>query len=125
MTTSISSTVSFSSGDHLVWPVTREYDKLVRDDIPAVIEADGERPVTHRVEGDAYERRLAEKLREETEEYLDDRDPAELADVLAVVDALVDATGRAEVEQHRSKKAAERGEFAEGVVLERVESPPE
>gem|GEM_PF-2343136 len=30
-----------------------EYDKLVRDEIPAVIRADGEEPVTECVTGDA------------------------------------------------------------------------
>ncbi|MEZ3114335.1 hypothetical protein RYH80_00140 [Halobaculum sp. MBLA0147] len=106
--------------------MTREYDKLVRDEIPAVIRADGETPVTHTVDGEAYAERLAAKLREETEEYLAEREPAELADVAAVVDALVDAVGREEVTRLREQKAAERGEFDDGVVLERVhEHPPE
>lgn len=106
--------------------MTREYDKLVRDEIPAVIRADGETPVTDTVDGEAYEDRLAAKLREETEEFLADRETAELADVVAVVDALVDAVGREEVTRLREQKAARRGEFDDGVVLERVhEHAPE
>lgn len=103
--------------------MTREYDKLVRDDIPAVIEADGEQPVTHVVDGDAYERRLFEKLDEETTELREERNADELADVLEVLDALRTQLGvdKEELTRIREEKAAERGRFEEGVVLERVE----
>jgi len=100
-----------------------EYDKLVRDRIPATIREDGERPVTSRVEGEAYERRLAEKLAEETAEYRESGRVEELADVLEVVHALRAYHGVSEVEQTRERKATERGRFAEGIVLERVEEP--
>jgi predicted house-cleaning noncanonical NTP pyrophosphatase (MazG superfamily) len=99
----------------------REYDKLVRDEIPRVIRENDEEPITHRVEGDAYEERLAAKLREETDEYLEDRDPEELADVLEVVETLVEVVGREEIERLRAEKAEERGGFREGIVLEAVE----
>jgi len=103
--------------------VTREYDKLVRDDIPAVIEADGERPVTHVAEGEAYERRLFEKLDEETAELHEAPSAHELADVCEVLDAIRTHLGVEEDELHRIReaKAAERGRFEAGVVLERVE----
>jgi predicted house-cleaning noncanonical NTP pyrophosphatase (MazG superfamily) len=103
--------------------VTREYDKLVRDDIPAVIEADGETPVTHVVEGEEYERRLFAKLDEETAELREDPSADELADVLEVVDALRAHLGvdEDELRRIRAEKAAERGRFEEGVVLDRVE----
>jgi predicted house-cleaning noncanonical NTP pyrophosphatase (MazG superfamily) len=48
-----------------------EYDKLVRDDIPEVVRADGNHPVTRRVDGREYQRYLAAKLREEVDELLD------------------------------------------------------
>lgn len=103
--------------------MTREYDKLVRDDIPAVIEADGEQPVTHVAEGDEYERRLFEKLEEETAELREDRSADELADVLEVLDAIRVRLGVEEDElaRIREEKAEVRGRFEEGVVLERVE----
>ena len=102
-----------------------EYDKLVRDRIPATIRADGERPVTSRVEGEAYERRLAEKLAEETAEYRESGRVEELAGVLEVVHALRTYGGvsEAELERTRERKATERGRFEEGIVLERVEEP--
>ena len=98
------------------------YDKLVRDDIPDVVRAGGNHPVTRRVDGREYQRYLAAKLREEVDELLDafisedaasaehddalvgereytlvgERDDAllgELADVHAVLDAIGDARG--------------------------------
>lgn len=100
-----------------------EYDKLVRDDIPQIIRDDDEIPVTHRVEGEEYERRLAAKLEEEAAEFAEDCDPEELADVLEVVETLLDTVGRDEVERLRAEKAAERGRFDDGIVLDRVEEP--
>lgn len=104
-----------------------EYDKLVRDRIPAMIEEDGETPVTRRVEGEEYDGYLAAKLLEEAREYRDahadegtDAD-RELADVLEVVETLLDRRDRARVDRLRVDKAGERGGFAEGIVLERVE----
>lgn len=103
--------------------MTREYDKLVRDDIPAVVEADGETPVTHVAEGEEYERRLFEKLAEETAELREEKSAAELADVQEVLDAIRAHLGvdEDELARIREEKAAERGRFEDGVVLERVE----
>lgn len=102
----------------------REYDKLVRDDIPEIIEANGERPVVHTAGEEEYERRLLAKLDEEVTEYREDREIAELADVLEVVHALREHHGvsREALEERREEKAAERGRFGDGVVLERVDS---
>ena len=74
------------------------YDKLVRDRIPEIVRENDETPVTHVAEGEAYRERLREKLCEEAED--------------------LDA---AEIERLREEKADERGGFADGVVLERVE----
>ncbi|AHG03494.1 hypothetical protein HALDL1_07690 [Halobacterium sp. DL1] len=103
--------------------MSREYDKLVRDRIPGVVREDDETPVTHRAEGEAYRDRLADKLTEEAAEYAESRDVEELADVLEVVAALREAhdVDAEELAELRAEKADERGGFAEGVVLERVE----
>ncbi|QLG28520.1 nucleoside triphosphate pyrophosphohydrolase [Halorarum halophilum] len=104
-----------------------EYDKLVRDRIPELVETNGETPVTRRVEGEEYGDYLAEKLVEEAREFRDARatdgeDPdAELADVLEVMETLLDRGDRDRVRRLREEKVAERGGFAEGIVLERVE----
>ena len=102
----------------------QEYDKLVRDEIPAIIEANGEKPVTHTADEAEYERRLLDKLAEEVEEYRAERDVEELADVLEVVYAICAHrnVSRSELERLRAKKTADRGRFDERIVLERVES---
>ena len=103
--------------------MTREYDKLVRDEVPAEIREDDETPVTHRAEGEEYRDRLAEKLVEEAEEFADGRTVAELGDVLDVVDAICAARDidRDYLEEMRAAKTDDRGGFLEGVVLERIE----
>ena len=100
-----------------------EYDKLVRDRIPEIIRENDETPVTRVVDGPEYRERLREKLCEEAAEFRESGDVAELADVLEVVAAIRDAEGIAdgELEELREAKADERGGFADGVVLERVE----
>ncbi|WP_248515307.1 nucleoside triphosphate pyrophosphohydrolase [Salinarchaeum laminariae] len=101
----------------------REYDKLVRDEIPAVIRADGEEPITHVADDEEYERRLRAKLVEEAEEFAESGETDELADVLAVIDAYRKQTDldRDRLEALRAEKAAERGGFDDRIVLERVE----
>lgn len=101
----------------------RKYDKLVRDDIPEIIEANNETPVTHVAEGEEYDRRLLAKLDEEVTEYKEEREPAELADVLEVVYALCEQHERStdDIEELREQKADERGRFSEGIVLDRVD----
>ncbi|WP_049927522.1 nucleoside triphosphate pyrophosphohydrolase [Halopiger goleimassiliensis] len=105
--------------------MAREYDKLVRDEIPAIIEENGETPVVRTAsDDDEYAAYLVEKLREEVTEYAEDRSPEELADILEVVRAIREFEGLTadELEALRAEKAAERGGFQERIVLERVES---
>lgn len=100
-----------------------EYDKLVRDHVPEIVEANDEVPITHTVDGEAYGERLREKLDEEVAEYHEHHDVAELADVLAVVYALGEYHGVAPgaLDARRAEKARERGGFEAGIVLDRVE----
>ncbi|WP_435063528.1 nucleoside triphosphate pyrophosphohydrolase [Halobaculum sp. EA56] len=108
----------------------REYDKLVRDGVPDLIRASGETPVTRTVEGAELDRYLLDKLVEEAREAREAADDPgesvddELADLSAALDALVGRRGRDEVDRRRRAKADERGEFDDGVVLERVEQSP-
>jgi len=100
-----------------------EYDKLVRDGIPESIRENDETPEIHVADGEEYRHRLREKLCEEAAEFRDSGDPEELADVLEVLAAIreVEDLDGAELETLREQKADERGGFADGIVLERVE----
>jgi predicted house-cleaning noncanonical NTP pyrophosphatase (MazG superfamily) len=99
-------------------------DKLVRDRIPEIVEANGDEPVVHRATDDEYGRRLRDKLNEEVAEYCESRDVEELADVLEVVHAIRHYRGVTDerLREIRERKAERRGRFEEGFVLERVET---
>jgi predicted house-cleaning noncanonical NTP pyrophosphatase (MazG superfamily) len=99
------------------------YNKLVRDHIPEIIEADGKKCVTHILSDDEYIRYLEEKLNEEVAEYQSDKNLEEMADVLEVLQALCVARGFSldELENIRTEKAAKRGGFSEKIFLEYVE----
>ncbi|WP_049990981.1 nucleoside triphosphate pyrophosphohydrolase [Natrinema salifodinae] len=105
--------------------MTREYDKLVRDDIPAVIKRNGEVPVVRTAsDDDEYESYLLEKLREEVDEYAASREHEELADILEVVRVIREFEGLSEreLQELRDRKAESRGGFSDRIVLEHVES---
>src|SRR5690554_4477438 len=62
-----------------------KYDKLIRDRIPEIIEADGKRAVTEVLDDLAFKRYLDIKLEEELKEYLVADSVEELADLVEVV----------------------------------------
>lgn len=98
------------------------YNKLVRDNIPAKIEANGEIPVTHIADEQEYKTALKNKLREEIAEFLEDESTEELADVLEVLDAWIALKGynRAQIENIQRQKHEERGGFLGRVILDGV-----
>ena len=70
-----------------------EFNKLVRDKIPQMIESQGEKPVIRILGEEEYHAALEQKLLEEAGEYRESRELAELADILEVVFALCEADG--------------------------------
>lgn len=99
------------------------YNKLVRDKIPKIIEADGKSCKTHILSNAEYIAALEEKLNEEVAEYQADKNLEEMADVLEVLQAICLARGYSleELEALRAKKFDERGGFLEKIFLEYVE----
>ena len=102
-----------------------QYDKLVRDRIPEIIRGAGKVPVTRIVTEEAELRqRLLNKLTEEMLEYRESGSVEEIADILEVLQALVEQIHGMSWEQVREiqgRKWEERGGFRDGIVLERVE----
>ncbi len=96
--------------------------KLIRDNIPQMISARGEKATTHTADDAEYEDRLREKLREEAAEYAVKPSVEELADVLEVLRAICEfkKIDWAELEAVRAKKFAERGGFAKRIILEKI-----
>ena len=99
-----------------------EYNKLVRDRIPEIVEASGKTCVTETLSSDEYLRMLDAKLDEELAEYHKDQNIEELADLLEVIRAAAVAHGWTpeELERVRAEKAAERGGFEKRILLKEV-----
>lgn len=100
------------------------YNKLVRDKIPEIIEADGKTCKTEILSDEEYLKMLDAKLDEELAEYHKDQNIEELADLMEVIYAAAEARGYSvdELEKVRVKKVEERGGFGEKVLLREVES---
>lgn len=100
----------------------KTYNKLVRDKIPNIIEATGKKYDIHIASKDEHIELLQKKLQEEVNEYLEDNNLEELADIMEVVFGLANMHGCSieELMKKREEKFEERGGFKEGVVLERV-----
>lgn len=98
------------------------YKKLVRDKIPEIIQASGQRPVTRVLDEQEYLRELVKKLGEEYEEFQEELSLEELADIQEAINALADTlSSREELERVRAEKAEERGGFSKRIYLEGVE----
>ena len=99
-----------------------EYDKLIRDKIPEIIEQSGKKCIVEVMDDDTYIEYLDQKLNEELAEYQQDKSIEELADLLEVMYAVVTARGYsvAELERIRLEKAEKRGAFEKKLLLKSV-----
>ena len=94
------------------------YEKLVRDLIPDLIAAQGEKPNIRILDDAEYWYCLSRKLDEEVQEFHKDNNLEELADILEVVYALAEINGgREELERIYAQKHEERGGFAKRIYL--------
>jgi predicted house-cleaning noncanonical NTP pyrophosphatase (MazG superfamily) len=102
------------------------YNKLIRDRVPQIIKAGGRRPVTHVLDEDSYHAALLAKLVEEAQEAstaAPEDLPAELADVVEVLQALTVTVGTTwdELLSLAADKRSQRGGFQQRLFLESVE----
>lgn len=99
------------------------YNKLIRDKIPEIIEADGGSCKTRVLKEDEYLTELDKKLSEELSEYLESGSIEELADLYEVIRSVAVARGYStvELEKVRAEKAAQRGSFEKKLLLLEVE----
>ena len=101
----------------------KHYNKLVRDLIPEIIEADGKTCVTKVLDDKTYLEMIDAKFDEELAEYHKDQNIEELADILELIYAATKARGYTieQLEQVRAKKAEKRGAFDKKILLVEVE----
>ena len=100
----------------------KEYNKLIRDKIPEIIEAAGKHCIVEVMSEADYIDALDCKLEEELAEYQADKSLEELADLLEVMYAVVVARGYSieELERVRKQKAEKRGGFEKRLRLKGV-----
>lgn len=102
----------------------RYYNKLVRDKVPEAIVSGGDKPHHYVIERtEDYLAALDDKLDEEIVDYQMSKDLAELADVLEVIYAIVEAKGSSfeELEHIRIEKRKHRGGFSKKYLLEAID----
>ena len=99
------------------------YNKLVRDKITDIIEADGRKAKYRILDNNEYRQELNSKLQEEVKEYLDDNNVEELADIVEVIYGILNSMDVTidEFEKVRIKKQEERGAFNKRIYLEEAE----
>jgi predicted house-cleaning noncanonical NTP pyrophosphatase (MazG superfamily) len=95
------------------------YCKLIRDQIPEIIEEKGQVCVTRVLEDDEYLEMVDAKLDEELAEYHKEKNLEELADLMEVIYAAAEARGftREQLERVRAEKEAQRGAFHKRLLL--------
>ena len=95
------------------------YNKLVRDKIPEIIEAENKKPIFRTLDDEEYIVELERKLYEETNEYLESESIEELADILEIVYSLCEANGQSihELEKICNAKRENRGGFSKRIFL--------
>ena len=95
------------------------YNKLVRNRIPELIEAQNESPDYIILDDESYEKMLEEKLDEEVREYHQDKTIEELVDILEVVIALCESRGfsKEELIKIYQNKHQDKGGFSDKIYL--------
>ena len=95
------------------------YNKLVRDQIPAIIARQGRAAHTCILSQEEYTRALEQKLDEETAEFHKEKNLEELADILEVVYALAEDLGgtKEELLEVYREKHEKRGGFRDRIFL--------
>lgn len=103
----------------------RIYNKLVRDNIPKIIEEKNETPIIRILNDAEYKEALEKKLYEEYKEVLEANESdrvEELADMLEVIKSLASLENKSldDVIALMNSKSEKRGSFKERIFLEKV-----
>ena len=99
-----------------------EYNKIVRDNIPTIIENSGSKCEIEIVSDEETLLYLYTKLTEEVNEFLESKDIHEMADIIEVLYAICDKMKitRAMLETIRQQKERENGGFENNIILKKV-----
>ncbi len=101
----------------------QKINKLVRDNIPKIIQEKGNKCTTKILSDDEYISALNTKLVEEVNEYLSSSDVMELADIAEVVHAILDFKNVSceQFKKIKAQKCQQNGAFKNRIFLESIE----
>jgi predicted house-cleaning noncanonical NTP pyrophosphatase (MazG superfamily) len=106
----------------------KKYYKLVRDNIPEIIKADGENPKIRILEEGEYQKELLKKLVEEAEEAEEAAGSnkelvKEIGDIEEVIEAVIKsfALDEKEIKELKAMRKTARGGFDKKIFLEYTE----
>ena len=97
----------------------KKFEKLVRDRILEIVVQNGQNPRIRILDEEEYQRELEKKLQEETEEYIMDKNEEELADILEVIDAIIESKhfSMEDILKIKESKRKSRGGFQKKIFL--------
>ena len=101
----------------------KEYNKLIRDNIPIMMELQDKKFKLHEATEEEYQQKLQEKLLEEVTEFLENPCIEELADIQEVLNALLYNMqfDDQKLLQEMLTKSVTNGVFSKKLILEWVE----
>ncbi|RZD41565.1 MAG: phosphoribosyl-ATP pyrophosphohydrolase [Thaumarchaeota archaeon] len=96
-----------------------KFNKVIRDKIPEIIQKDGNDCNIQILSDEKFLIEIEKKLSEELNEYQNDKNPEELADILEVIYRIAQLKGvsKEELEKIRVKKLQDRGGFEKNLFL--------
>ena len=104
----------------------KNYNKLVRDNIPDIIKNNGGEPIIRILDDSEYKSELEKKLYEEYQEVLNTKNSEErieeLADMLEIISSLAELEHKTlnDVIEVAKLKTVKRGGFKDKIYLEKV-----
>jgi len=101
----------------------KEYDKLIRDKIPEIIEAEGKTCQVRQVSQEELRGYAFKKLREETEEFIENPCAEEAADLMEILNFICHRMGIRDhsILAETTAKRVSRGAFEFGFILDWVD----
>lgn len=101
----------------------KQYNKLVRDNIPTMIHESGRKCKIRTLSDEDYREALLDKIVEEVEEFRVSSNEEELADIYEVVGSLVEFLGYEpmHIDYIKMKKKESQGPYKNRIFLEEVE----
>lgn len=96
-----------------------KYNKAIRDKIPEIIEKSGSKCNVKTLSDEQFLEKLEVKLSEEVAEYQDSKSLEELADMLEVINRILEIKGipKKKLDEIRIMKKDERGGFEKNLFL--------